>query len=176
MKKMEIVKYLVVLSVGIAAGVFMSQPAGQPSKLSPDTQRKLIVDGKPKIEESAFDKDEKVLMNGLVKLFSKDGFAVYHSPKNNGYAVFRDHKTLALLEVDEDGEYSFSHFEDGKIVLNTDYNQDDSVKVRSYYGAQKNGVLYIDRNGDGHWDIFSDTLKKKTYEMKNLAWIPRGGK
>jgi hypothetical protein len=68
-----------------------------------------------------------------------------------------------------------THFEKGKNVLETDYDNNGNIlrSVVEYYNGYKPIFTYVDTNGDGLFDVFiTGFTNRAVFVRSNMCWVP----
>ena len=96
--------------------------------------------------------------------------------KHPDFLICEGNDDVVYRENTESNTMETTHFENGYAVLMTRRDKDGKVlrRMASYHDdSGKMQYTYIDRNGDGLWDVFSDDTRGRYYVRSNLCWVLR---
>ena len=92
------------------------------------------------------------------------------------YAVFDGNQCVVHRENVESNMIETTHFEEGFSVMVTKRDTKGNIVERmvSYdEGSMRSKYTYIDKDGDGLWDVFLDHAKHIYYVRTNHCWVAR---
>jgi len=147
----------VVLSIGICALAWLglthhTEKAGVSTKTIKGTKFELVA------RHGAFELYiDKTLTNGI------EDFAVF---QGNDCIVLREHGSSNTVET--------TYFENGFNVLLTRRDKKNKILNRIFNYDDDSGTsqyVYVDKNGDGLWDVFLDYTNQRFYFSSNLCWV-----
>lgn len=96
--------------------------------------------------------------------------------KRPDYLICQGNNDLIYRENTESNTIETTHFEDGRQVLLTRRDQNGKILKRTVFyidDAWNLKYSYIDKNGNGLWDVFLDEHRHMYYVRSNLCWILR---
>ena len=115
----------------------------------------------------------------LVAKYEPLGLCIYANTastnKNPDYLITEGNQNLLYRGNAKSNTIETTYFENGAQVFFTRRN-DKSLLERSVTHNDDQGqakLTYIDRDGDGLWDVFIDQTKGFYYVRSNLSWVLR---
>ena len=92
------------------------------------------------------------------------------------YAIFEGNECVVLRENTASNTLETSYFENGFNVLLTKRDKNGKISERRVCyedGSMGSKYTYIDKDGDGFWDVLLDHNRKISYVRTNLCWVSR---
>ena len=119
----------------------------------------------------------RVAEGGGFQVWVREGTA----PGNGEFGVFRGNEVL-LVERHEDGDagcVATSFFYQGAPLITVARDADGRIRSRTVWIRDPLAgvdMIYVDRNGDGRWDLKNDVAARVSYSWDGESWqVDRNG-